>query len=304
MKLLLCVPGTGKAIGRSLLHEILDLGFHGVRVDVPDTHFGAQEVLKELARAPEVYPVFLIAGGKMVRSAGHPFSPDELVTHVNDVCIKLRDFGFFKQPGPMDAFKRDELPAIEIGNEPNLAHRVWSKYPALMAETFNRCHEIVRSYSEKCPVLTPSISNLTWSGFRYLKKMMDERLPQDAKLAVHRYPHEGDVYRPHPGFSTREDQAEKLVKIAEGRDIWLTETGLTEGPHSGNFRSEDYVRHAFEHEAHFWKRHGVKAMCWYGINDGPDRDNTEHHFGIRRLDGAWKKVAKRVAAVRAAMVES
>ncbi len=292
MKLLLTVP-EGKPIGRSLLYEILGLGFHGVRVDVPDNHSAAEGMLEELARMPEVYPVLLIAGGHMLRSTGNPFQPGELVAHVNDTCVKLRDFGFFK---------RADLPAIEIGNEPDLAHDDWKKHPARLARTFRRCFDIIRTYSETCPILTPSVSNLNRRGFSYLGAMLTDGLPAEAKLAVHRYPHDGDIYKPHPGFQTREQQASKLVELADGRDIWITETGLTEGPHDGRFHSEEHVADALEYEVRFWSCvASVKALCWYGINDGPNHDDTEHHFGIRRLDGSWKPVAERVAQVRAAM---
>lgn len=292
MKLLLSVP-EGKPIGRSLLYEILGLGFHGVRVDVPDDHGAAEAMLEELARMPEVYPIFLIAGGHMLRSTGKPFEPGELAAHVSDTCVKLRDFGFFK---------RDALPAIEIGNEPDLADDRWKKRPEELARTFQGCYDIVRRYSDTCPVLTPPVSNLNGRGFHYLERMLREGLPFDAVLAAHRYPHDGDICKPHPGFNTREEQASKLVELADGRDIWITETGLTEGPHDGKFRSEEYVADALEYEVSFWSRvASVKALCWYGINDGPNRDDTEHHFGIRRLDGSWKPVAQRVARVRAAM---
>ena len=292
MKLLLCVP-EGKPIGRSLLYEILGLGFHGVRVDVPDDHSAAEGMLEELARVPEVYPVFLIAGGHMLRSTGKPFEPGELIAHVNDTCVKLNDFGFFK---------RDNPPAIEVGNEPDLAHDRWKKHSTELARTFRSCYDVVRRYSETCPVLTPCVSNLNRRGYNYLERMLREGLPEGAALAVHRYPHDGDICKPHPGFRTREEQASKLVEFADGRDIWITETGLTEGPHDGRFHSEEHVADALEYEVRFWSRvASVKALCWYGINDGPNRDDTEHHFGIRRLDGSWKLVAERVAQVRAAM---
>ncbi len=151
-------------------------------------------------------------------------------------------------------------------------------------------------------MLTPCVSNLNRRGYNYLERMLREGLPEGAALAAHRYPHDGDIYKPHPGFHTREEQASKLVELADGRDIWITETGLTEGPHDGRFHSEEYVADALEYEVRFWSGvASVKALCWYGINDGPNRDDTEHHFGIRRLDGSWKPAAERVAQVRAAM---
>ncbi len=294
-------------MGRVLLSEIKGLGYDGIRVDIPDNHAQATEVLRELKPKPgspsalggvdffgylPLYPIFLIAGGHMLREDGSPFLAEELVAHVRDCCIKMRDFGYFK-------VRAVHQPAIEIGNEPDLAHHHWKENPELLARTFTECYEVVREYSSVCPVLSPSVSNLNRRGFSYLEKMLAVGFPSGSAVAFHRYPHDGDPPKPHDGFDHRDDEASHLVELAAGRDIWCTETGVSEGPWGEDFHSEEFVADAYEDEVAFWMRiPSMIAVTWYQINDGPDEDERLHHYGIRRMDSTWKPVARRVVTVQ------
>ena len=292
MKLFLSIPHS-RPTGVPLLNKVGTLGFDGVRVDVPDDHELATAMLGELRPLLRTYPIFLLAGGHMRRASGHPWAPDELVDHVEDTCIKLRDFGFFEREPALQ-------PPIEIGNEPDLAADFWKKNPRLLARTFSDCFDVVRDYSPTCPVLSPSVSNLNKRGFKYLETMLDEGLPEDCAIAFHRYPHRGDMQIPHPGFDNRYQQAAKLVELAAGRDLWLTETGLAEGEHKGGrIVTEDDVARAYVYDVEFWSQFpSVKAHTLYQINDGPNRTNELHRYGIRDIDGQWKPVASRVMVAR------
>lgn len=300
MRLYLCATNDGDPLGDVLLNEIATLGYDGLRTDVPDDHEQATDLFLELQPEPgspaavdQLGLVFLIAGGHMLRATGEPFTSEELVDHVRDCCIKLRDLGYFR-------VRADRQPAIEVGNEPDLADDYWKKDPALMARTFTRCYEVIREYSSFCPVLSPSISNLNERGFKYLRKMLTVGIPSGAAVAFHRYPHDGDPALPHDGFESREAEADHLMELAQGRAIWLTETGLTEGPwknkrwDDGWFHSEEFVADTFVGEVDFWTRPWVEALTWYQINDGPDPDEQLDHYGIRRSEGDWKPVAWRV----------
>lgn len=297
--------GFGRPIGAELLDQVLELGFDGVRQDVPDDHPAAEAVLRELAERPDVKAIFLLAGGKMTREhplEGKPaWKPDELVAHVDDVCIKLRDFGFFSRPD-------SQLPALEPGNEPDLAEKPWKKEEELLARTLTRCYEVIRKYSYRVPVLSPSVSNLNERGFGYLEKMTRAGIPTDADVAVHRYPNGPRASTPHEGFDSRGAEVSKLLRLAGGRPIWITETGMREGPHGRgakpSYLEEDQVAEAFEEEMKFWARvPQVRGVVWYQLNDGPDRTNEYHSYGIRRLNGEWKAVAQRVAEVKRKLEE-
>lgn len=291
MELILCAGNAGEPMGRVLLNEIVGLGYAGVRVDIPDDHAQAEAVIGELKQGP--YAIFLIAGGTMTRADGSPWHAGSLVAHVRDVCVKLRDFGLFALNSM----------AIEIGNEPDLACDEWKDHPELLARTFERCYATIREFSTTVPVLCPSVSNLNRRGFNYLDKMLKTgAIPENAGLAFHRYPHDGDPEKPHPGFVSRDDQASKIVEMADGRDLWLTETGLTEGPHkktSPEFHSEEFVADTYDYEVAFWSRvPNMRAFTWYQINDGPDEREQLHHYGIRRMDGSWKPVARRAGETK------
>lgn len=303
MDLLLCVPG-GKPIG-ALYEQIVEKGYEGVRIDLPDSHKGATEVLRELAERPHVKAVVLIAGGKMRRDhpaeGGPAWKPGELVAHVQDTMVKAQDLGLLK---------RAELPVFEIGNEPDLACDEWKKKPELLADTFGRCYEVVRKYSRDCDVLSPSVSNLNDRGFAYLERMVKAGLPLGCDLAVHRYPNGPSFEIPHEGFASRLDELRKLEQLAGGRPIWITEVGMREGPHGYEgdddfYMTESEVADAFEWEMTYWGAvPQVQAACWYQINSGADRKNELHNYGARRLSGEWKPVADRVAAVRAKLEAS
>jgi hypothetical protein len=283
-------------MGRAILDEILGFGYDGVRVDIPDDHAQATDVMRELkpTNMTGLFPIFLIAGGEMLRSTGRPFTPPELVAHVEDCCVKLRDLGYFNVAPEVQ-------PAIEIGNEPDLAHDQWKDHPKLLAQTFNICFDLIRTYSAHCPVLSPSVSNLNQRGFTYLERMLTVPLHREAAIAFHRYPHDGDPQKPHEGFGDRHQETSKLVQMAAGRDLWLTETGLTEGPHDGKFHSEEFVAETYDSEARFWQAMpSLRAMTWYNINDGPSVEQIDH-YGVRRLDGSWKPVARQVRPTKEAL---
>lgn len=293
MKLLLSTP-TGRPVGKVLLRKILDLGFEGIRQDIPDDHEQTTALLRELRDMPAVYPVLLLAGGHMRRGhmapagEGDAWTHAELVQHTEDTCIKLQALGFFDRTP-------ERQPALEIGNEPDIAAKAWKTNPRGLARAFRDCYRKVREFSPTCPVLTPSVSNLNPRGFRYLEKMAAEGLPADCGVAVHRYPNHGDPYAPHDTFPSRYEEASRLVEITQGRDIWLTETGLAEGPHDGHYHTEMNVADAFEHDVRFWSGvSAVKAFVSYQVNDGPNRREQLDTYGFRRLDGSWKPVAERV----------
>lgn len=295
----LCIPG-GKPIS-TIYEKVSGFRFDGVRIDIPDNHIAATDVLRELVTRPYIDPILLLAGGKMTRQhpkmGGPAWRAGELVAHVNDTCIKMQALGLFDRPIP---------PAIEIGNEPDLAVDEWKKKPELLAETFSRCYDVVRKYSQRVRVLSPSVSNLNNRGFEYLEAMIHSNfgLPLGCHIAVHRYPNGPNFEIPHDGFRNRGVEVTKLLQLAGRRPVWITEVGMREGPHGRGedplYLTEEEVAGSFEWEMYFWSRvPQVQGVCWYGINDGPDRRNELDTYGVRRLDGSWKPVAHRVAAVKA-----
>jgi hypothetical protein len=291
-------PAPGEAIGREVLEKIADVGFHGIRQDVPDDVGLTRAIVQELAGSPRLDAIFLIAGGRMTRLSGEPWERRSLARHVRETCETLATAGFFDRPSP---------PALEIGNEPDLAHRRFRAYPEALVEIFGECHETIREFSETAPVLTPSVSNLNERGLSYLRRMLDRGIPADAAVAVHRYPNGRSPADPHSPFDTRHDEVAALLALVGGRDVWVTETGRSEGPgwvRRFPFRkteiwfTEEEVAEYMEAELRIWVRFPrVKALVWYQLNSGADRRNELHNYGIRRADGTFKPIAERFSSV-------
>jgi hypothetical protein len=296
------IPEAGSSIGRDLLDALADLGFHGIRQDLPDDHDLCRQILEELASYHRLHPLFLVAGGRMTR--GHPgtgaapWTREALRRHVEDVCSKLDELEYFERPDP---------PALEIGNEPDIAVEVWKDHPKLLGETFAECYSTVREFTDRSVVLTPSVSNLNQRGITYLGRMLARGLPAGAAVAVHRYPNGRDSAKAHPGFETRDRELEELFRLVGGADVWVTETGRTEGPERiRRFplpdltirMTEEEVSDFVEEELRFWAAvPQVRAVVWYQLNSGPDDEDPMHHYGIRRHDGTFKPVARRLSAL-------
>jgi hypothetical protein len=291
-------PEPGGSIGRELLEKIADVGFHGVRQDVPEDPALTRALVRELEDSSRLNVIFLLSGGHMTRRTGDPWEAGPLVRHVRETCGILAEAGLFDRTPP---------PALEIGNEPDLAHHHWKRNPESLAEAFTECFETVREFSEAAPVLTPSVSNLNVRGLSYLSRMLERGLPAGAAVAVHRYPNGQSPSDPHYPFPDRREEIAALLSIAGDRDVWVTETGRSEGP--GWIRrfffqkiefwlTEQQVADYMEAELRLWADFPkVKAVVWYQLNSGADRGNELNNYGIRRVDGTFKPVAERFSTV-------
>jgi len=290
--------GAGGAIGRELLDKIADVGFRGIRQDVPDDTGLTRDLVRELAGSPRLDVIFLIAGGHMTRPDGVPWEKQSLVRHVKETCEILASHGFFDRTTP---------PALEIGNEPDLAHSRFKHHPGDLADTVRECYSAIREFSENSPVLTPSVSNLNERGLSYLRRMLDRGVPEGASIAVHRYPKGRSPSDPHDPYDTRDDEVAALLSLVGGRDVWVTETGRSEGPgwvrrflfqKTEFWLTEEEVADYMEAELRIWARFPrVKALVWYQLNSGSNRRDELHNYGIRRVDGTFKPIAERFTSV-------
>ncbi len=287
-------PEPGGAIGGELLQKIREVGFHGIRQDVPDHLELTRPVAQELASSG-LHVIFLFAGGHMTRPGGLPWEGRALARHVRETCEVFAAAGFATPP------------ALEIGNEPDLAHRHFRAHPERLVDAFRACYEAAREVLEGAPVLTPSVSNLNRRGLEYLERMLAHGVPDGAEIAVHRYPNGQSPSDPHDPFATRGEEIQSLLSLVGERRVWVTEAGRSEGP--GFLRrfffrktqfwfTEDEVADYMEAELRIWARvPQVKALVWYQLNSGADRGNELHNYGIRRVDGSFKPIARRFSSV-------
>ena len=289
---LLAVPDSG-ALAPDLVHKILEY-VEGVRVDVESKHLEKHDRMwaqaHALAAVPECFPIFLLFGGDMTRGGGAPWEPDGMLAHLRDECEKLKIAGFLER----------EL-AIEFGNEPDLGHKRFKKNPRELGDLYGEAMRIVWEHSPKWHCLSPSISNLDEDSLDYLRKM---HLPIGAEIAFHRYPNGKDFWAPQRGFKTRGDEVAKLKEIAKGAKLWHTEGGFAQWNEDYKL-SEDEQATLIGGEIRFWHDVGVEAFTLYQLNDGSwkESDSGNHKrlstYGIRKLDGTWKRAAYTTREVRA-----
>lgn len=289
---LMCVPGTFGRLGVELLDAISEHGFDGVRVDVDRgesdaAHVQRREQVRGFLARPRFFVVFLVGGGHIEVTGRY------LVAHVKDLCLKLLEEGYYERG----------YFAIEPGNEPDIAVDHWRKDPQEMGKRFAECYDVVQEYFPNVPTLSPSISNLNKRGLRYLERMVPY-LPRGCAVAFHRYPAGPAFDIPHKGFGSRFDESDLLKELADGRDLWNTETGWAED-NGGYVLGEDQVAARMTREAGFWESLGCKAWCAYQLNSAVvNIDDTEDErrlksYGARTADERrWKPWAKAIRELK------
>ena len=287
----LCVPSQGEPIGADLCRTIQSYGWRGIRIDYPEDHSKARAMLEDVRNVPELQVILLLAGGKMTRSDGKPWDANAIADHVRDCCTKMFDLGLFDMEHP---------PWLEVGNEPDLAHKRWSDHPDRMAAAFHAAYWEAQSFGRRMTVLTPAVSNLNKRGIEYLGEMFASTVPSGAHLAFHRYPHRGVPTLKHDGFKSRDDEVETALRIANksmgrgSRSFHVTEVGYSNFEYGGQWKPDAYVADVLESEYRYWSRLGADSMSWFQINTAPVGANDSDHvrkeksFGVRDHLGNWK----------------
>lgn len=276
--------GFGNPI-RGLHSLIADVGFSGIRQDVPFYDFAK---LTKIIRECELYDadlILLFAGGQMEWTA------EDIRLHVSETAKYINDEDLFKQRRVF----------FEIGNEPDIAVDRWKKSPKDLNDVFWECYQTVKMRRSDFEVITPSISNLNWRGLDYLREFLSEPIPCGSIVGFHRYPNGSDPIKPHSGFKSRQDELNRLRKIVPNFRLFCTETGASQGPHKMRrrfplclFKRKFYLtemeqHNIYEGELEFYMRNAVEGMVWYQLNDGLNRDAVLDNYGIRRVDGEVKK---------------
>lgn len=288
--------GINAGFGDPIKHELgllTRLGFEVVRQDLY-SHFNEAQVPGLVSEFAEetISPLFLIGGGHIQRQdETRRIEPDELAAWGRDVIRFARAAG-------LTAY------SIEIGNEPDIAHRDYKTRPQDFAEAIRQTHAAVRAEGFTGDVITGGISNLNRRGFDYLSGMISAGLPDDVVIGFHRYPETaGGPKVPHAGFTSREDEWTTLRQIAGSHRLACTEFGYHTAPEKKLFwtvrRTDEDVATAVSWEFAFFREHECQMAILYQLNDGPDDNDWENYLGIRKRDGTLKPVAARVSAFRA-----
>jgi hypothetical protein len=274
--------GLQAGFGSSLAADvdaIASYGFQVVRQDVYGRNVYDPALVTELAGAP-VHAVFLIGGGSIAIADGsrrlEPFELAQMTTAVVEAANSV-DFHTY---------------AIEIGNEPDIAHPDYANHPEDFAEAVRECHFAARVADFRGPVISGGIANLNDRGFRYLRRMLAcDALPlDDLVIGFHRYPEANrGPFAPHDRYTSRADEWDTFAGLVGDRPVACTEFGYQ----TADVLDDAEVAAAVLWDLDFYEARGVQLAVVYQLTDGPT-DTWIDRYGVRRSDGSWKPVAEAV----------
>jgi len=181
---------------------------------------------------------------------------------------------------------------IEVLNEPDLTGWAWRDYAA-------NVNAVCTAVDGRHRVWAGSLSNLTPSRLGWLQRVIGS-IPVSVGITVHRYPKNGaDDAAPQEGFKSRDAEIEWLKTIIEGRRWGCSEFGYHTGPQrrghlwwTERWHWTDAQVAAFtQRDLRRWEAWGAEFAVYYQVNDGSGGGPIDR-YGVRRLDGTWKPVAK------------
>lgn len=276
--------------GDPILHElalIASLGFTVVRQDLFAHGDGAPiEALVAEFAGQTVRPLFLLAGGKMEHDDGAGrIEPHELAARATRLVAAANACALVSY-------------AVEVGNEPDIANDDYASRPQDFAEAVRQSHEALRAAGFDGPVISGGVSNLNERGLDYLKRTLAVgTVPADVIVGFHRYPEKArGALAPHDGFTSRDDEWNALMAISGARALACTEFGYHTAPERivgfiTKTRTDRQVAASVMWDIRFYTERAVTVAAVFQLNDGPDPNEMEHCYGIRRMNGELKPVA-------------
>jgi hypothetical protein len=129
----------------------------------------------------------------------------------------------------------------------------------------------------------PTISNLDRNSLAWLRGFMAHSVPEDVIITYHHYTPDLYFWQAHEGFISRQEEIDALRRITGNRKIACSESGYNdpdEARQFGNIKAE--LQFAKDNNLEFW--------TYYQLNDGVLNNQTDSHFGVRRIDYSWKPV--------------
>lgn len=253
--------GFGNPIGPDLLAQLKSFGFHGCRQDILRPEDAKALVHEQLAAGMD--------GIYIVR--------DALSARMTTIALQ-------------NAY----LPGIiELGNEEDS-----KQTPKQYHRQFVEHYRAVREVSAQVPVFTAGITTTDRKRLDWLRDVYAQGIPADCGTAIHTYRQETPPGWAKPGFGSRAAEYEAVREIiGPSRRLILSEIGWHLAPFTvkkGWFGSEQktytetQVADYLLEECRIASENGVESLTVFQITDGPDPNNYEHRFGLRRMDGTWR----------------
>lgn len=276
--------GLNAGFGELLASEMAGIASHGFTLVRQDVYGKSSDLnvdlIREFVNAP-LTAIFLVGGGKIqVADGSRRIEPHELAQMTKSVVDCANEVGLLDY-------------ALEIGNEPDIAHEGYSERPQDFAEAIRQCDDAARAAGFFGTIISGGISNLNDRGFDYLAALP----PFGGTIGIHRYPETGrGPLIAHDRYHSREAEWVALRTIVGESPLACTEFGYHTAAARPFTLTDHVVAGSVLWDLAFFQAHDVSLACVYQLNDGP----TEHYidrYGIRRLDGTWKPVADAIAAV-------
>ncbi|NIO37411.1 hypothetical protein GTO27_06875 [Candidatus Bathyarchaeota archaeon] len=138
----------------------------------------------------------------------------------------------------------------------------------------------------------------------WLDRFLYKDIPAGSIVGFHRYPNGRDTQKPHNGFQSRSHEWNRLQALAGGHKLFLTETGLSQGPHrikrpfplcwlnENHWISQEEQAAAMALEWAIWEPRGVLGMTWYQHRDGNYYQDLLNNYGIYAADGNEKAIVE------------
>ena len=279
---------------RELSLKLKRMGFKGTRMDfIPFNEPHNEHVAKTAVATPDVDCNFLIHGMFMQHGNGAPLDWNAATDSFAQGLTQ------FEKYYP----HRSSSWSIEVFNEPTLAPKgSVFKDPVVMALLWDTCFKLVRRRGINCKLITPPPHNIDkHAGFAWLNKFLQhvEQWDKNCAVGIHRYiPNLNATAQ--EGWKDRPTEQRALDGLLSGRRLWVTETGITQGPHEIKswfglrkkklFISEQRQGALIMSELLYW-RDRADVVTLYNINSGADKSDREQNYGIRRADMQFKEYA-------------
>ena len=288
MKVYLNATNQGYPLGSKAIQLIKDIGFSGVRTDIPNgmPKERIRAVVKELYEA-DLEAVYLV-GGWQWWHIDHPVEdrmsrpmPDDVF---NDAMLTS-----------LEAYGRHKF-YIQVGNEANFMPPYYTSKPKQFAQLVNKVKLGLRQENDLglVDIISGGVSNINpKDGLDYALKVADT-LSETTLLGIHPYRLDNVPWDPIRGKTigsivAKLRNAHRMLAITEGG--WHTAPRSKKFPlclFSESWNDKDVADFAL-YEIAFWRKY-AELYCWYQLNDGPE-NTSEQRFGIRTLDGGRKLVA-------------
>ncbi len=241
--------------------------------------------LIELAVVNNITPVLILDYGNPLYTAGKPIS-------------KMQQEAFSKYAAWTVNHFKNKVRVYEIWNEWHL------EKPRYLSQSLSSAKEYVELVRASYTEIKRVDSNAIVIAGSFNPTQPDEVIWQDKifKLGIldyidgvslHTYHNTDHTFMPPCENLTLIDDMQKKIVAIKGRKIpvYITEIGISDY-YKNTISESDIAQFARDYFLQARKRDYIQGVWWYDfINDGDDRKNGEHNFGILNKDLSEKSTA-------------